>query len=748
MAEQEFKPFWGHFDYLKVQEFDRNVPKLEDNYKFTYSLASCVIKSSVTADYADNQTNSISFSAIDDGSQGFAALHEGSRIIAKSSVFTEPQIYVIQSYTKKTSGNSTVSIKADALGNTLEERIYQPRKWSYDNKTEAIAYPNVDELLDWFGSGIDHMGMHFRVAGYFPHREIKNIGPWNAKTLFTQINTTWPGSIIYSWGRNYVIYGFNKQRDANGNLVNVRDVDTGIRFNTLVDTSDFEVKREITGMCNAIEVKSALHQVSTDTNDENSEVFRNKPYFADFLAISQESVDKYGTFYNTQPLTDFTNPQAGADAAREHMVLEPTLQVSATIKSPGKTGNWPMPGYKYTFVNTHDGHVYHMRAVGFKWNPCDSSKGLSLTLNNVDKGIIANIKETVIHDAEMAPSLTQYKALTGGESSTDGDDGDDDTVDTDGVESRDDDYGDGTNDGSGDKTQPAVPSTNFKWWLPISDRGVNGHITGWANVVINNDTTKGWSVSATTPEMMKKLRDGNFSDKDKNLWTNWREMLSTKPAGGGFINKHGNQHLKKAANLYSGHNVLLDTGAIFSTAGTFTFRTGLTDDDFFSDGTVKHYHKDEKGHVFYRDDGKPNKKGQKPYGVQTYTDNSKHNPGSLGDVQAGTFAAYKFSHYSRLSLKKNVKPINTRHALKTILKTDIGTYQFKDDPTNETQASLVIDDVHEHPQWSTPKELLTKDGKHANDTKTIAYLVAAVQEQQRQIEELKKKLKNEDSQNN
>ena len=56
MAEQEFKPFWGHFDYLKVQEFDRNVPKLEDNYKFTYSLASCVIKSSVTADYADNQT--------------------------------------------------------------------------------------------------------------------------------------------------------------------------------------------------------------------------------------------------------------------------------------------------------------------------------------------------------------------------------------------------------------------------------------------------------------------------------------------------------------------------------------------------------------------------------------------------------------------------------------------------------------------------------------------------------------------
>lgn len=735
-------PFWGKFDYLKVQNFDRSILDIDDNYKDTYSLASCVTPSSVKIQYTDNGTSQLTCSAVNDHSEGFAALHEGSIILAGS------QMYVIQNYTKKSTGNDTVDITATQIVNAFTERIYQPRKWSYQKTGENIAYVSADDLVDWFIKGVDMQGFDIRLWGYFPHREVKNIGAWNLKQLLTQITTTWPGTVIFGWGQHIYVYGYKKQRDANGNLVNVRDQDTGLRFNSLVDASDVSVGYDMSKMCNAVEVKAALRQISTDTDDENSEVFKNLPYFPSFMAVSQESIKRFGTYYSTQPLTDFTNPKAGADAAREHMVLEPSLKISATIKTPGRRSSWPRPGYKYTLAIPQDNEVHHVKVCGFTWYPFDSSKGLQLELASVDPGIIANLRETIIHDAELSPSVTQFKALSGGESS-DGDDGDDDTVDTDGVESRDDDYGDGTNDGTGDKQQAnASPaSNNFRAYLPISDRGTNAHITRFGNVLINNDKTDGWSVRATTDDMLAKLRDGKFNSKDINLWTNWREMLSTKPAGGGFINKHGNQHLKKAANLYSGHNVLLDTGAIFSTAGTFTFRTGLTDDDFFSDGTVKHYHKDEKGHVFYRDDGKPNKKGQKPYGVQTYTDSSKHNPGSLGDVQAGTFAAYKFSHYSRLSLKKNVKPLNTKHALKTILNTDIGTYQFKDDPTNETQASLVIDDVHEHPQWSTPKELLTKDGKHANDTKTVAYLVAAVQEQQRQIEELKRKLKDKDSQN-
>lgn len=739
-------PFYGKFDYLKVEDFQRDILNIKDNYKNVYSLGTCVLPSSVKIQYTDNATFTLSCSAVDDGSRAFAALHEGSNILAGSQVFT------IQNYTKKSAGSNATEITATQVLNAYNERIYQPRKWSYQKTGEAIAYTNVDELIDWFRSGIDMMGFDFEIGGYFPRREIKNIGPWTLKQLLTQITTTWPGTIIFGWGYHIYIFGYAEQRDANGNLVNVRDTDTGIRFNSLQDAADVSISYDMSKMCNAVEVKSALHSVQVgDGSEETAEVFQNKPYWPDFLAVSQESIDRFGVYYSTEPLTDFTQHRAAEAAAREKMVLEPVLKISATIRRPGKTGVWPIPGYKYTLGISQDDFVHHVKLCGFTWYPFDSSKGVQLELASVDPGIVANLRETIIHDAEMAPSLTSFKALSGGESS-DGDEGDDDSVDTDGDTDRPDDYGDGTSDGSGSKGQDqgGQPAGNpgFKAYLPISDRGTNAHITRFGNVLINNDLTQGWSVRATTPDMLKKLRDGSFSSKDINLWTNWREMLSTKPAGGGVKTSHGTQHLKKAANLYTGHNTYMDTGLFTTPNGKFTFRDRVQDSDYFKDGTLKHYHWDSKGHIFYRDDGSQNKKGQIPDGTWHYDDTDNHNPGKLAQVCAGEFVAHDFGHYSRLSLKKNVRPLTKKHALDTLIGSDVGLYNFKDDPNGEEQASFVIDDVHEIPEWNTPEELLTKDHKHVNDTKVIGYLVKALQAQQDQINDLKRQLKAKDSQNN
>lgn len=745
MADKRDLPFYGEFDYLKVQDFSRDVDNLDDNYQYTYSLASCVIPSSVKIQYTDNATFTLSLSAIDDGSGGFKALHEGSLILAGS------QTFVIQNYTRKTAGTNTTEITATQVLNAYSERIYQPRKWSYQKTGEAITYTNVDDLIDWFTQGTDMMGFHFKLGGYFPRRQIKNVGPWTLKQFMTQITTTWPGTIIFGWGYNIYIFGYAKNRDQNGNLVNVRDYDTGIRFNTLVDASDVSVSYDMSKMCNAVEVKSALHSVQVgDSSEETAEVFQNKPYWPDFLAISQESINKYGTYYSTEPLTDFTQKNAAEAAAREKMVLQPLLKVSATIKHPGRTEVWPIPGYKYTIGIPQDHEVHHVKLCGFTWYPFDSSKGTQLELASVDPGIVANLRETIIHDAEMSPSLTSFKALSGGESS-DGDAGDDDSVDTDGETDRPDDYGDGTSDGSASKDQDQggqpVGNPGFKAYLPISDRGTNAHITRFGNIWINNDSTQGWSIQATQPDMLKKLRDGNFDSKDVNPYTNRREMLSIKPAGGAIITDHHDQHLKKSANLYSGHNTLLDSGLLTTSASNWVLRDKAKDSDYFKDGTIKHYHHDDKGNTFYRDDGSKNKHGQKPYGTWHYDDTDNRNPGRLAHVCAGEFIAHDFGHYSRLSLKKNVRKLTKEHALNTLIGSDVGLYNFKDDPNGEEQASFVIDDVHETPQWSTPEELLTKDHKHVNDTKVIGYLVKALQAQQDQINELKRKLKDKDSQN-
>lgn len=736
-------PFYGQFDYLKVEDFQRNVLNIDDNYKNVYSLANCVLPSSVKIQYTDNATFTLTCSAVDDGSRAFAALHEGSHILAGSQVFT------VQTYTKKTAGSNTTEITATQVLNAYNERIYQPRKWSYQNTGEAIAYTNVDELVDWFRSGIDMMGFDFEIGGYFPRRQIKNIGPWTLKQLLTQITTTWPGTIIFGWGYHIYIFGYAEKRDQNGNLVNIRDHDTGLRFNSLADAADVSVSYDMSKMCNAVEVKSALHSVQVgDGSEETAEVFQNKPYWPDFLAVSQESIDRFGTYYCTEPLTDFTQKDAAEAAAREKMVLEPVLKVSATIRHPGRTDNWPIPGYKYTIGIAQDNYVHHVKLCGFTWYPFDSSKGVQLELASVDPGIIANLRETIIHDAEMSPSLTSFKALSGGDSS-DGDAGDDDSVDTDGDTDRPDDYGDGTSDGSGSKDQNATQPTNpgFKAYLGIGDRKGNAYITSFGNPVIKNGADSYWAVRASDQDTITKLRDGNFNDKDKNPWSNWRTMIRAQSAGGAMLNTHGDQQLYKSTDLYAGHNVFFDTGMWSTTADAITFRTGITDEDYYKDGQLKHYFVDDKGHKFYRE-GHKNKNGQTPYGTHHYHDARKENPGRLAQLQAGSVLAHDFGHYSRLSLKKNVRKLTKEHALNTLLGSDVGLYNFKDDPNGEEQASFVIDDVHETPQWSTPEELLTKDHKHVNDTKVIGYLVKALQAQQDQINELKRQLKDKDSQNN
>lgn len=105
--------------------------------------------------------------------------------------------------------------------------------------------------------------------------------------------------------------------------------------------------------------------------------------------------------------------------------------------------------------------------------------------------------------------------------------------------------------------------------------------------------------------------------------------------------------------------------------------------------------------------------------------------------------AKSFVPHSELSAKTRIKKLDRKEALDKIMQDDMYTYQFKEDVrdgVSKRYASFIIDNVHDVAQYAEPEEFLSANGKGRDDGTQLAYLIAAVQYQQEQIEELKKKL--------
>lgn len=768
------------FDYLKVVEWSRNTTDKRYNYTNVYPLT-CVTRNSVEIHYKDNAEYSISFDVFNDGSAGFEALHENSRIVAGD------QIFVIQNYTKKVSGVATASVTATQLVNADFPRVQQPRLYRYKDRntddgttnSENISYVTLHQLLRWFFHRIDAMGFRYRIHGYFPQRPIKNIGHWNGKQLITQVVKTWPGTVVIGWGHTIHFYGYQQTKDANGNPLSVRDIDTGQRIDAMLDTKVLNISRDTTKMCNAIEVKAATHSVEQQNNndsgdddgtsveEENEVVYHDLPFFPNFLAISERSIRKYG-LYTAQDVLDegFTDKGAAMAAAREKMVTDPVVSVTAQVDHAGLTETQPIPGHRYTVGVSQEGELYHVILRGFTWYPFDPTKGVTLTMDNVDPGIIGNLRTIIIHDAELSPTITQFKALednsSDDSSAADGDyadddydysdaaddasevdDDDDETDPVDDMSQDSDDDPSGEDQGDGDDTgqtantdqqkdrpnddgHPGHRKTpkSFKAFLPISDKGAHAHISRYGNVTINRDNPTGYTIRVGSTKVLEHLRDGNFTDEDKKNNFGFKNLMRIMP--------HDYTDANTGANFYNAGSFYFGQGAYFSDSGGFfqvpkvlTIRGGVSNEDYKNNGEMHH-----SFHRVYGD--KPKKGGLHHDGKRPYTDYfndaSNSNPGVLATVQAGKFVGHSFAHYSQLSKKKDVKRLSTKYALNKIDKAELGTFKYKDDPDEEVQASMMIDDVHDTPHWVTPDDFMTKDHKHINDTKLSAYQTAAIQE--------------------
>lgn len=675
-------------DYLKVrQEMDVNT-RLEKPLTFVLDSET---RQSTTITYKDNQEFSISFQVYNNNHPGFKALNVGNIVIFGGNEFK------ITSYTKQVNGAANASVTAQQIVNVDFQNVIQPRKLNYattktgssNNDNKNVAYLDLDGLLNWFKNGTDMQGFTFNVHGYFPTRPISDAGKWDGKQLLTSITTVWPGTVIVGKKKEINIYGFQKERDKNGNLQNVLDVETGERVDAMLNARSMSITRDISTLCNAIEVQSASYTVNNNNEDESEEdqefTFDQYYYFKNHIAYSKESVENWGFHPAKQALANnFTDEEAADDAAREAMVTEPTVSITGTIDRPGDSYTLPVIHGKYTVGLSQENETYHVMLVGFTAHPFDSSAGTSVTYSNLGPSILSVLKTINVHDQEMSPVVKQIKdAIDNNEISDAGKNDDysdygDSSGDIDSSHNADKDGSDPSRDT--DKTRKdkeeiarhkkilefllakqrntdniirrksdfgravilrlnsllkyAIAKPNAH--LPISDRGTNSHFSKFGGLTLN-EKNKSWNVRVTDDDHLKHLRDGmwkphtadNTGDEDDQ---NWRHLMKAdyQSAGGSWVNEHGSQNYYVQSDWYLGQMVFANSGLITTTAPTFTLRSNVTDDDYVKD---------------WSEDGKKNENGgtlkrvwktdkNDPH-LHTINDASDDQPGELAGLQLG-----------------------------------------------------------------------------------------------------------------
>lgn len=108
----------------------------------------------------------------------------------------------------------------------------------------------------------------------------------------------------------------------------------------------------------------------------------------------------------------------------------------------------------------------------------------------------------------------------------------------------------------------------------------------------------------------------------------------------------------------------------------------------------------------------------------------------------GWFTCMGITQTSLLSTKTRIEPLDTKVALDKIVSANVGTYQFKTDVAKgktKRHASVIIDDVHDVAEYYTPEEFISENRMGRDDGDIIGYLMGAVQELNKQIQQLKEK---------
>ena len=110
----------------------------------------------------------------------------------------------------------------------------------------------------------------------------------------------------------------------------------------------------------------------------------------------------------------------------------------------------------------------------------------------------------------------------------------------------------------------------------------------------------------------------------------------------------------------------------------------------------------------------------------------------------GYVEAMGFNQKSTLSSKTRIQPLDTAKALATINATDLTTFQYKAEIAEgmtKRHAGPIIDDVHDVAQYQTPDAFVAENRQGRSDGDIVGFLMGAVQELTKQLNELKEEVK-------
>ncbi|MDY1544767.1 phage tail protein [Lactiplantibacillus pentosus] len=115
--------------------------------------------------------------------------------------------------------------------------------------------------------------------------------------------------------------------------------------------------------------------------------------------------------------------------------------------------------------------------------------------------------------------------------------------------------------------------------------------------------------------------------------------------------------------------------------------------------------------------------------------------GNMLDIKAGAVHYTSLVKSSLLSVKKDVKRVDTAYWSQLVNSIDLATYQYKsDDNTSHIRLSSIVDDVNDTKQWRLPDVFVSRDenGKltGVDDSVLLNATLATVQEQQKEIDQL------------
>ena len=115
--------------------------------------------------------------------------------------------------------------------------------------------------------------------------------------------------------------------------------------------------------------------------------------------------------------------------------------------------------------------------------------------------------------------------------------------------------------------------------------------------------------------------------------------------------------------------------------------------------------------------------------------------GGANDIYAGDVHYNSLVKSSLLSVKKDVKKVDTAYWAQLVNSIDLATYQYKsDDNTSHLRLSSIVDDVNDTKQWQLPDVFISRDenGKLSgvDDSVLLNATLATVQEQQKEIDQL------------